>query len=104
MSLARKNEEAAANLQESEEAAANLQEAKEFKEPKESKEWRECNRLYCRCNASHRCVETRIFLGFLAPFLYYLPNFTLVTCPISPESEVMSCEQFPPHPAVYKAN
>ena len=35
MSLARKNEEAAANLQESEEAAANLQEAKEFKESKE---------------------------------------------------------------------
>ena len=38
MSLARKNEEAAANLWESEEAAASLQEAKEFKE---SKEWKE---------------------------------------------------------------
>ena len=37
-------------------------------------------------------------------FPYHLPDFTRVTCPISPESEVMSSEQFPPHPAVYKAN
>ena len=39
MNLARKNEEAAANLQESQEAAANLQESKELnlQESKESK-------------------------------------------------------------------
>ena len=43
--------------------------------------------------------------------LNYL-RFSSITCPILPESlarfhqspKVMSCEQFPPHPAVYKAN
>ena len=61
-----KNEEVAANLQESEEAAANLQEAKEFKKSKESKEWRGCNKLYYRCNAYHKCIESRFFLELLA--------------------------------------
>ena len=37
-------------------------------------------------------------------FPYHLSDFTLVTCPILPGSEVTSCEQFPPHPVVYKAN
>ena len=83
MSLARKNEEAAANQQESEEAAANLQETKEFKESKECKEWRECNKLYYRCNAYHRCVESRFFLELLVP--------SFITCPISPLSLARFC-------------
>ena len=49
------------------------------------------------CNTYLRCVESRLFLELLALSLLLAYSFTRV-------SEVVSSEQFPPHPAVYKAN
>ena len=49
------------------------------------------------CNTYLRCVESRLFLELLALSLLLAYGFTRV-------SEVVSSEQFPPHPAVYKAN
>ena len=41
--------------------------------------------MYHKCNAYHKHSESRCLLGLLVLFFYHLPNFTLVTCPISPE-------------------
>ena len=53
--------------------------------------------MYSGCNTYLRCVESRLFLELLALSLLLAYSFTRV-------SEVVSSEQFPPHPAVYKAN
>ena len=53
--------------------------------------------MSCGCNTYLRCVESRLFLELLALSLLLAYSFTRV-------SEVVSSEQFPPHPAVYKAN
>ena len=41
--------------------------------------------MYHRCNVYHECSESRCLLELLALCLYHLPDFTLVTCPISSE-------------------
>ena len=82
----------------------NLQESKELKESE--KNWKNKEDAM-GCITDAMCITgalDHVFsLEWLA-FLYHLPDFRLNTCPIAPESKVMSCEQFPPHPAVYKAN
>ena len=60
------------------------------------------------CITDAMCITSVLNHGAYWNYL----RFSFITCPISPlslarfhqSSEVMSCEQFPPHPAVYKAN
>ena len=80
---------------------------KNLKESKESKRIESIKRMQWVVSQM-QCVSQVHWITFV-------PRITcsfLITCPISslslarfhPSSEVMSCEQFPPHPAVYKAN
>ena len=85
MSLARKNEEVAANLQESEEAAANLQEAKDLKNLKNLRNGEDA--IGCTANAmlitgalNHISIWKYLLLPLSQARFHpcYLPDFVRV--------------------------